>query len=98
MNTTQDRFEHLKQKFSPVLDLLSRSSAHVLNLSIQDNKLLIRAAVADDATRDRISKEIERIDGSYTEVYPDIRVERGAQTPNTGQTKVQSDLEFGENQ
>jgi hypothetical protein len=95
MNNTEDRFEQLKRKFSPVLDLLSQTNASVQNLSIQDDKLLIRAAVANEAARGRILSEIERIDSSYGDVYPDIRVEHGAEAPNTGQTKVQSDLEFG---
>ena len=98
MDNTEERFEQLKRKFSPVLDLLSQLHIQLRNLAVQDNKLLIRAAAPDEATRGRILSAIERIDDSYQDIYPDIQVERGGQTPHTGQSKVQSDLEFSEPQ
>lgn len=94
MESTEQRFTELKQKFSPVLQFLEDHQASLQNLQIQDDKLLIRAVVPNVDLRRQIESVIARVDPSFDEVLPDIRVEADDNTPNTGQTKVQSDLEF----
>jgi|SRR4051812_49363046 hypothetical protein len=94
MASTDQRFAELKQKFSPVLQFLDDHRVSLQNLQIQDDKLLIRAAVPTEDLRGQIQSVIGRIDPSFDEVLADIRVEASDNAPHTGQTTVQSDLEF----
>ncbi len=93
MNTEQ-RFDELKRKYGPVLQFLEDSQARLQAMNIQDDKLMIRAAVSSPDTRDRILAEIEKIDGSLAEVIPDIRVEGQPNMPATGQSTVQTGQTF----
>jgi len=97
MPDTDQRFDELKRKFSVALRLLEGSRISLQNLNIQDNKLLIRAAVPTEEVRAELMSALERIDPSFDEVFADIRVDGQSNVPNTGQSKVQSDLEFSGN-
>lgn len=93
---TEQRFDELKRKYAPVLQVLESSEAPVQAMNIQDGKLMIRAAVSSPETRDRVLAEIERIDGSFAEVIPDIRVEGQHNIPATGQSTVQTSQNFSQ--
>ena len=94
MANTEQRFTELKQKFSPVFQFLDDHRVSLQNLQIQDDKLLLRVAVPTEDLRAQIQSVISRIDPSFEEVHADIRVEGSDNVPHTGQTNVQSDLEF----
>lgn len=91
---SNQRFDALKQKYAPVLRLLDGSGISLQKLDVENDKLLIRAVVPSTELRDRILRELESIDGAALDSQPDIRIEAGENVPNTGQGKVQSDLEF----
>jgi hypothetical protein len=93
---TEQRFDELKRKYAPVLQVLERSRASIQAMNIQDGKLMIRAAVSSPDARDRVLAEIERIDGSFTEVIPDLRVEGQPNMPATGQSTVQTSRNFSQ--
>jgi hypothetical protein len=85
---SNQQFDRLKQKFAPVLKFADEHRIALQTLNIQDNKLLIRVVVPSEEMRGRFMKEIERIDPSFNEVDPDVRVEAVDNVPNTGQTIV----------
>jgi division protein CdvB (Snf7/Vps24/ESCRT-III family) len=93
---TEQQFDELKRKYAPVLQVLERNEARIQAMNIQDGKLMIRAAVSSPDARDHVLAEIERIDGSFAEVIPDIRVEGQPNMPATGQNTVQTSQNFSQ--
>ena len=91
---TQERFEELKGKYAGVLQFLDGAQTPVQQMDIQDGKLMIRAAVSSPEMRDRILAEIEKIDESFDDIIPDIRIEGQPNAPATGQSTVNAGGSF----
>jgi hypothetical protein len=93
---TDDRFDQLKQKFQPALRALEQQGASIQMMNIQDNRLVVRAAVSTPAERDRIFAAFRQVDPSLQEVHVDIRSKAEGHMPATGQTTVQTSQEFSQ--
>jgi division protein CdvB (Snf7/Vps24/ESCRT-III family) len=93
---SQERFQRLKSKYAPVLRVLDQSQARIQEMDVQNDRLMIRAAVSSTDLRDRVLDEIARLDESLSEVIPDIRVEGRPNVPTTGQTTVNTSQDFSQ--
>lgn len=91
---SQERFEQLKRKYAPVVEFLDQSHARIQAMDVQNDKLMIRAAVASPELRDKVLEELERIDSSFSDVIPDIRIEAHPNFPSTGQSTVNTAESF----
>ncbi len=71
-----DRFEELKTKYASVLDFVQRQKGvKVQNLHVQDNKLVLRAAVGSEQIKNSIWDHIKRVDPKYSDVSVDLTVD-----------------------
>jgi len=71
-----DRFEELKKKYAAVLDFVqNQKGVKVQNLHVQDNKLVMRAAVGSEQIKNSIWDHIKRVDPKYPDVSLDISVD-----------------------
>ena len=71
-----DRFEELKAKYASVLKMLEgQASVKVQNLHVENNKLLVRAAVGTDQIRNSIWDQIKRVDKTYADLTADVTVD-----------------------
>jgi hypothetical protein len=93
---TEDRFDQLKQKFQSGLRALEQQGASIQMMNIQDNRLVVRAAVSSSTERDRIIAAFRQVDPSLDEVHVDIRAEGEGNVPATGQTTVQTSQSFSQ--
>jgi hypothetical protein len=93
---SEDRFEQLKQKYASVVRFLDQSQARIQEMNVQEDKLMIRAAVSSQEQRDRVLDEISRVDGSFRDVIPDIRIEGRPNMPMTGQSTVNTSESFSQ--
>ena len=93
---SKDRFEQLKQKYAPVVRFLDQSQAQIQVMDVQDDKLMIRAAVSSQQQRDRVLDEIARVDASFRDIIPDIRIEGRPNMPMTGQSTVNTSEDFSQ--
>jgi hypothetical protein len=94
MKSNERRFRELQQKFDSVLKFVERENIYLQNVDVQDDKLLLRVAVPSEEMRAALLEVIGAVDPSYEEIHPDIRVEAHDNVPHSGQTNVQSGLEF----
>ena len=69
----------LKQKYQPVLDVLSKENATVQALDLQGDKLHIRATVVSDASKDRVWDVIKSVDPTFSDLAHEITVAQGEQ-------------------
>src|SRR5579871_6595938 len=74
----QQRFEQLKQKYQPVLNLIQQENVQLSNLHVQDNKLFIRGTAPSDAVKNKIWDEIKLVNPTYDDLIADINVQQQA--------------------
>ena len=70
-----DRFEQLKAKYKPALDLIPELHIKLNNLHVENDKLVLRAhAPAQDQVNDMWDK-IKAIDPSYSDLAAEITID-----------------------
>jgi len=81
MEVKMDRAESLKEKYKPVIDLLSARGAHIQNLNLEGDKLLIRASVHDEAEKNRVWDAIKSVDPNFADLKHEITVDANVPAP-----------------
>ena len=76
-----DRSEALKSKYKPVIDFLSARGAQIHNLHVEDEKLLIRASVHDEAEKNKVWDAIKSVDPTYADLKHEITVDANVPAP-----------------
>ncbi|HKR00906.1 MAG TPA: LysM peptidoglycan-binding domain-containing protein [Pyrinomonadaceae bacterium] len=71
----EDQFAQLKQKYQTVLNKIDEEGAHVENLHIENDKLLIRAKAGSEDAKNRIWDQIKLVDQNYGDLTADIQVD-----------------------
>jgi|SRR5581483_4308398 len=77
-----ERVDELKAKYKPVIDYLSAHGAHIQNIHLEDNKLLIRASVHDEAQKNKVWDVIKSVDASYADLKHEITVDPSIPAPS----------------
>lgn len=83
--------ESLKTKYQSVIDLAKAKGASLKNVHIEDGKLLIRAAVPNEAAKNDIWNEIKRVDASYSDFSADLTIDGSLVVPQRTYTVVKGD-------
>jgi len=73
--------DQLKGKYQTVLDMVPRVNGSMKNVHIENDKLLIRAEVANDQVKNQIWNEIKRIDPTYSDLTADIIINSSLTPP-----------------
>lgn len=68
------RYEQLKQKYQPAIDMMKNSGVHLTHVHVQDGKLFIQGDAPTQDVKNKVWDEIKRIDPRYTDLACDIRV------------------------
>jgi LysM repeat protein len=72
--------EQLKQKYQSAITL-AQNSGHLQNVHVENDKLLIRAEVANQDVKNSIWNEIKRIDPQYSDLTADININSSMPQP-----------------
>lgn len=75
-----DLFEQLKAKYQPVLGVIQREGAQLVNLNLDGNQLFIKATAVSEASKNRIWDAIKLVDPNYADLKQDIDSRQGSQT------------------
>ena len=67
-------FENLKQKYQTVLNLMQHLQIKLHSLTMQGDKLLIRAVAPSVEVKNRVWDQIKRVDSSYADLICDLSV------------------------
>jgi len=72
-------FEQLKQKYQPVLDVITKEAAHLMNLNLDGDQLYLKAMADTESSKDRIWDAIKKVDPTFADLKHDIEVKSGMQ-------------------
>ena len=72
-------FEQLKQKYQPVLDVMAKEGAQLMNLNLDGDQLYPKAMADTESSKDRIWDAIKKVDSIFADLKHDIEVKSGVQ-------------------
>jgi nucleoid-associated protein YgaU len=72
-------FEQLKQKYQPVLDVITKEGAQLMNLNLDGVQLHLKAIADTESSKDRIWDAIKKVDPTFADLKHDIEVKSGVQ-------------------
>ena len=70
----QNRFNELKQKYQPALNVADREQIQFHNLHVQDDKLYIKGVAPSLEARNRFGNQLKQIDPSESDVVAEIDI------------------------
>jgi nucleoid-associated protein YgaU len=73
----------LKKKYESVIELAQKRGGSLMNVHIENEKLLIRAAVPTDAIKNEVWTRIKAIDPTYADLTADIIINLSLKVPET---------------
>ncbi len=71
----QQRFDELKQKYQPVLNMADHQNVRFLNLHVQDNKLFIRGIAPSEDAKNKFWDQIKLVNPNQDDVMADISLD-----------------------
>jgi nucleoid-associated protein YgaU len=74
-----DLFEQLKQKYQPVLAVIQKEGAELVNLNLEGNQLFLKVVAPSETSKNRIWDAIKAVDPTFSDLKHDIGVRPGAQ-------------------
>jgi LysM domain len=81
------RFEQLKQKYQPAMNLMKQMQVRLEHVNMQGDKLYIQGQAPSQDVKNKVWEQIKLIDSSYSDLTCDITVDTSrAQTQQGGQT------------
>ena len=72
--------QQLKQKYQPVLDIISKEGADLQNVNMDGSQLYVKAMAVSEASKNRIWDAIKAVDPNFADLKHDIQVHQGDQT------------------
>jgi hypothetical protein len=66
--------EELKEKYSSALELMPQQGVQISRLTLEDNRLFVRAIAPSQDAKNAVWNQIKSIDSSYTDLVCDITV------------------------
>lgn len=84
----EDRFEQLKQKYQPVINLIHQLGVQLQHLHVQDNKLFIRGVAPSQEVKNRVWDQIKLVDPSYSDLTADITVSQAQPQAQTAGASI----------
>ncbi len=83
--------EQGKAKYQSVIDLIKAKGGSLKNVHVENNKLLIRAAVGTEGLKNDVWNEIKRIDPAFSDLSADITIDSTLKPPQRTYTVVKGD-------
>jgi nucleoid-associated protein YgaU len=71
----------LKKKYQPVIDFAQHHGASLKNVHIENEKLLIRAAVPNDKIKNEVWNKIKAIDPVFADLSADLIIDATLKVP-----------------
>ena len=70
----EQKFSELKQKYQSVLTMIDQQHLQLLNLHVQDDKLVIRGVAPSEEANSAVWDQIKLIDPNYSDLAVDLSV------------------------
>ncbi|HVG39548.1 MAG TPA: LysM peptidoglycan-binding domain-containing protein [Pyrinomonadaceae bacterium] len=75
----EDRFNSLKQKYQTVLNTIDQQHVQLLNLHVENDKLVIRGISPSEDANNAVWDQIKLVDAGYNDLAVDLSVNPQAQ-------------------
>ena len=72
-------FDQLKAKYQPVLDVVSKEGAQLVNLNLDGEQLYMKVMADSESSKNRIWDAIKKVDANFADLKHDIQVKAGSQ-------------------
>ena len=95
MAQQDQRFDQLKQKYQPALNLMQQSGVRLSHVNMQDNKLFIQGEAPSDQIKNKVWDQIKLIDSSYSDLTCDLTVNPSLAPAHAQQTGQQTGAAAG---
>lgn len=76
-----DRFDELKLKYQPALNLIQHKGVRLAHLHVQDNKLFIQGAAPSEDIKNEVWNQIKAVDPSFADLMCDLTVDTSLAPP-----------------
>jgi nucleoid-associated protein YgaU len=86
MAQNDQKFEQLKQKYQPVLNLMQQLQVQVRNINMEGSRLLIRGVSPSVDAKNRIWDQIKLIDATFSDLVCDITLSDQQRQPGQPST------------
>ena len=73
--------DQLKAKYQSVIDLAKARGAHLTNVHVENDKLLIRGAAPNQDVKNEIWEQIKKVDAHYADLTADIGIDASLKVP-----------------
>ena len=73
--------DQLKAKYQSVIDLAKARGAHLTNVHVENDKLLIRGAAPNQDVKNEIWEQIKKVDAHYADLTADIGLDASLKVP-----------------
>ena len=91
----QQRFDELRQKYQTALNLGDQLGLQFYNMSLQGDKLYIRAVAPSEEARDRFWEQIRLVNPTESDITTDVTVRQAqAQAAAVGSASSQADQTY----
>jgi LysM repeat protein len=80
-NQTMDRFEQLKTKYAPVLDLVKQIGVSLSNLHVENDKLVMKGRAHSEDVKNRVWNKIKEVDPNWPDISCDLAIDPSLPPP-----------------
>jgi nucleoid-associated protein YgaU len=74
--------DQLKAKYQSVIDLAKARGAHLTNVHVENDKLLIRGAAPNQDIKNEIWEQIKKVDAQYADLTADLSIDASLKVPD----------------
>ncbi len=77
------RFEQLKQKYQPAINLMQQLQVSLTHMHMEGDKLFIQGNAPSEDVKNRVWDQIKSIDSTYSDLICDLHAEAATTQPQT---------------
>jgi LysM repeat protein len=89
MAQNDQRFEQLKQKYQPAINLMQQLQVRLSHINMQGDKLFIQGEAPSEEVKNKVWDQIKLIDHNYSDLICDITADATKAQPQSQQSHEQ---------
>ncbi len=89
MAQSDQRFEQLKQKYQPAINLMQQLQVRLSHINMQGDKLFIQGEAPSQEVKNKVWDQIKLIDQNYSDLICDITADATKAQPQSQQSREQ---------
>jgi len=83
MAQNEQRFDQLKQKYQPAINIMQQLQVRLSHINMQGDKLYIQGEAPSQDAKNKVWDQIKLIDSSYSDLVCDLTINESQPQPQT---------------